>query len=112
MVDFKSLGQNVRIKRTQAKMSQEKLAEKCGCCGSYIGKIENNNSLPSLEMIAKIADVLGVTIDQLVQGSDYKPESAFMREVEERIDRLPAPVRQDICQMVSNLLDIIEGLHK
>ena len=41
MVDFKSLGHNIRKYRVEAALSQDELAEACGCCGSYIGKIEN-----------------------------------------------------------------------
>lgn len=112
MVDFKSLGHNIRKNRIEAAMSQDELAEKCGCCGSYIGKIENGKSLPSLEMIVKIANALDATVDQLLMGSSPRTESAIMRDMEERINRLPTATRKEACQSLSNLLSIIEGLHK
>ena len=78
MVDFKSLGHNLRKIRVDAALSQEELAERCSCCGSYIGKIENGKALPSLEMIVKIANVLDTTVDVLLMGVPQKTESAVM----------------------------------
>lgn len=112
MVDFESLGHNIRKNRIEAALSQDELAEKCGCCGSFIGKIENGKSLPSLEMIVKIANALDTTVDQLLSGSPSKTELTIMRDMEERINRLPSATRRDACQSLSNLLSIIEGLHK
>ena len=112
MVDFKSLGHNLRKYRIEAALSQDELAEQCGCCGSYIGKIENGRALPSLEMIVKIANVLETTVDVLLMGAPQKTESAMMRDMEDRINRLPTASRKDACQSLSNLLSIIEGLHK
>lgn len=111
MVDFKSLGHNLRKNRVEAALSQDELAELCGCCGSYIGKIENGKALPSLEMIVKIANVLNTTVDTLLMGAPQKTETAMMRDMEERISRLPTAVRKEACQSLSNLLSIIEGLH-
>lgn len=111
MVDFKSLGHNIRKYRTNASLSQDELAELCGCCGSFIGKIENGKSLPSLEMIVKIANALDVTVDQLLLGAPHKSETSIMRDMEERINRLPTATRIEACQSLSNLLSIIEGLH-
>ena len=111
MVDFKSLGHNLRKIRVDAALSQEEMAERCSCCGSYIGKIENGKALPSLEMIVKIANVLDTTVDVLLMGVPQKAESAVMRDMEERLNRLPAATRKEACQSLSNLLGIIERLH-
>ena len=111
MVDCKFLGQNIRKYRIEASLSQDELAETCGCCGSFIGKIENGRSLPSLDMIVKIANALNVTVDQLLLDSPYKAELTYMREIDERINRLPPATRIEVCKSLSDLMSIIEGLH-
>lgn len=112
MVDFQYLGHNIREYRLKAKLSQDKLAELSGCCGSFIGKIENGKSLPSLDMVSKIAATLGVSAEQLLLGTPNKQKSGYMLEIEERINRLPAATQLEACESLSNLLSIIEGLHK
>lgn len=112
MVDFQYLGHNVREYRLKANLSQDKLAELSGCCGSFIGKIENGKSLPSLDMVSKIAAALGVSAQQLLLETPNKQKSGYMQEIEERINRLPAATQIEACESLSNLLSIIEGLHK
>lgn len=111
MVDFKSLGHNIRKYRVEAALSQDELAEACGCCGSYIGKIENGKSLPSLEIIVKLADALDTTVDHLLSDKPPKTELSILRDMEERLQRLPSTTRIDACRSLSNLLSIVEDLH-
>ena len=111
MVDFKSLGHNIRKYRVEAALSQDELAEVCGCCGSYIGKIENGKSLPRLEIIIKIADALDTTVDHLLSDKPPKTELSILRDMEERLQRLPTATRIDACRSLSNLLSIVEDLH-
>ena len=110
MVDFQFLGQNIRKYRKKANLSQEKLAEKCDCCGSFIGK--NGNSFPSLETLSKIAASLGVSAEQLLLETPNRPKARYIQELEERINRLPAATQIEACESLSSLLRIIEGLHK
>lgn len=111
MMDFKHLGINIRKYRLAAQMSQDQLAELSGCCGSFIGKIENGKSLPSLDMVSKIAIALNVPIEQLLLATPEKPKSGFILELEERINRLPASTQIEACKSLSDLLNIIEQLH-
>ena len=112
MVEFQYLGQNIRRYRQKANLSQEKLAEMCECCGSFIGKIENGKSLPSLDMLSKIAASLEVSAEQLLLETPYKHKTKYMQEIEERINRLPAATQIEACESLSSVLSIIEGLHK
>lgn len=109
MVDFEYLGQNIRHYRVAAKLSQDKLAEMSGCCGSFIGKIENGKSLPSLDMISKIAVALDVTVEQLLLETPNKPKPGYIQELEGRINRLPAATQTKACESLSNLLSIFEN---
>ena len=112
MVEFQNLGQNIRRYRQRANLSQEKLAEMCECCGSFIGKIENGKSLPSLDMLSKIAVSLSVSAEQLLLEGPCKQKNRCLQELEERINRLPAAAQIEACESLSNVLSIIEGLHK
>jgi len=50
----------MRKYRKEAKLTQEKLAEKCGTDHRYIGQIETGTRCPSLEYVERIAAALNV----------------------------------------------------
>ena len=62
-----SLGEKIRRLRKEQKLTLDKLAELTGSSKSYIWELENKNPpRPSAEKLAKIAAVLGVTIEYLL----------------------------------------------
>ena len=107
-MNYQLMGKNVRMYRIQTGMNQEELAEKVGCSRSHIGQIENNRGIPSLEMIVNIANALHTTVDQLVLESLECPEIVYLRDIEKRIQELSMPVRILACEMLQDMLEIIE----
>lgn len=43
-----------------------------GTSGDIIGKYERGENTPSIEVAAKIADALGVTLDYLIKDREYE----------------------------------------
>lgn len=64
--DLKILGESIRKYRKQAKLSQEKLAEKSDLHPVYIGKIERGEQWISLHALMRIAAALNVRLRDLV----------------------------------------------
>lgn len=62
-----SLANNVRRLRKLASLSQEELAFQCEIDRTYISKLERGVANPSLLILARIADVLKVSIEELVK---------------------------------------------
>ena len=56
----KVFGTNVKKYRTQAGISQEALAEKCGLHRTYVSAVECFRRSISLENVQRIADALGI----------------------------------------------------
>lgn len=52
--------ENLKRIRADRELSQEALALKAGVERAYIGLIERQKSSPTIDMLAKLADVLGV----------------------------------------------------
>ena len=52
--------------RKEHKISQSELAQKAGIHSNVLERYEREEATPSVEMAAKIADVLGVSLDYLV----------------------------------------------
>lgn len=56
---------NIRFKRKEMKMSQEKLADKCNVTRQTINAIENNKYDPTLSLAFKLSKNLSTTVDNL-----------------------------------------------
>ncbi len=52
--------------RNERGLSQEAFALLCGIDRTYVGRIENLKRNPSLEILAKIADGLGIKLSELL----------------------------------------------
>lgn len=60
-----NFGQAVRDARTAKGLTQEELASRSGIDRSYIGGVERGERNPTLSVIEKIAEGLGVSIPEL-----------------------------------------------
>lgn len=71
MEDF---GERLRKLRTNRDMSQGDLAAQLGVVPSSVGKYERvTGSFPSVEVLIKISDFFGVTLDYLLKGETALP---------------------------------------
>ena len=61
-------GDVVRERRLAGGMSQEALAERCGVDRKSISRVETGAFSPSLDRVWRLADALGVSIDELFDG--------------------------------------------
>ena len=68
-IDYIELGQKIRKYRQLAKLTQEQLAERIDMATSNISHIERATTQVSLPSLVKIANVLNVSLDQLVCDS-------------------------------------------
>lgn len=107
-MDYESLGKNIRKYRLQQGLRQEDLAEAVDCSASHIGQIEHARGIPSLEMVVNIAAALHVTVDQLLLDSLECPEIVFLRDIEKRVQELPTPTKLLACEMLQDMMEIIE----
>ena len=60
-----AIGQRIRNYRTARGLSQEKLADLCGCHPTYIGQLERGEKNATIESIDKIATALDVSLSKL-----------------------------------------------
>ncbi|MBK1659858.1 helix-turn-helix domain-containing protein [Paracraurococcus ruber] len=60
-----TFGDAVRRARAKTGLTQEELADRSGIDRSYIGGVERGERNPTLVVICKIADGLGLTLSEL-----------------------------------------------
>ena len=69
MINYISIGNRVQKIRRNLGMTQEVLAEQINVTPTHISRIETGTSSPSLQTLVDICNVLGITIDELMQDS-------------------------------------------
>lgn len=63
----KKLGQNMKRIRLAKQMSQGDICRKLGLGRSYISNVESGKNNPTLSTITKLAQALGVRIEELIK---------------------------------------------
>lgn len=60
------------IKKTleKAGMTQRKFASECGISREHMNYVINGDRLPSIPLLRRMSDILGVTADELIRGGD------------------------------------------
>lgn len=61
---------NISVARKKAGVTQGELAEKIGVTQGAVSQWENGDTKPSVELLPKLASVLGCTIDELFRTDD------------------------------------------
>ena len=69
------IGKNIQIFRKQMNMTQETLAERVNVARQTIVKWESGESSPDLETAGRLAEVLQVSVDDLVNTEEGEIES-------------------------------------
>ncbi len=67
--DLIELGNRIRDRRQELRLSQEKVAEKAGISVNTVSRIEGGQSAMSIEIFIKMVQILGVDADELL-GED------------------------------------------
>ena len=64
----KEIGDKIKILRTRQGLTQDALARRCDIPYTTLTKIESNViTKPSIQTVSKIADGLGISIDELIK---------------------------------------------
>jgi transcriptional regulator with XRE-family HTH domain len=65
-----AIGASIRLRRRQAGLSQDMLAEKCGVSFQQVQKYENGANRVSFSRLVQIAHALGLRVSELVGDID------------------------------------------
>lgn len=101
------LGEKIRSERKRLKLTLEQLAEKTDTSKSYIWELENRPVVrPSAEKISKIAEILGVTVEFLLDDEKHTQtesdvDMAFFR----RVTKLDANKRAQLDKFLKAIDD-------
>lgn len=84
-LNYKLIGERIAQRRHQLGLLQEQVALKVGLSKTHISNIENGNSVPSLETVVKLADVLETTPDAFILGVNRGRDGEEYRRLTEQL---------------------------
>lgn len=64
----KELGMRIRYLREQKKMTLEDLSFEAGINKNYLSDLERGNRNPTIKVLVKIAEALGISLEVLFKG--------------------------------------------
>ena len=97
--DFlKEMGLRIMVRRKSLRMTQEELADKLGVSAQMISNLELGKKAIRPENLARVCDVLGLSADFVLTGTNTK---TAVDAVAEKLVQLTA----EELQMVSDMID-------
>lgn len=107
MLNFSAVGLRIRKIRSDKGITQEELAFRLHTSASYISNIERGVKKPSLQKLSDIADVLHVTVNDLLYDKTDIQYSSNEDELLRLLSFWEPKKRARLKNNLTNLLEII-----
>lgn len=104
---MKSIGETIAYLRKEKKMTQSELAEKMNVTDKAVSKWERDLSCPDVNTISKLADVLGVSVEELLKAKKKDYSNTKIKDLINLIFKAVA-IAMGIAVVILNILDQID----
>ena len=101
MLNYKSIGKRIRHYRKRRGYTQEQLGLSINTSGAYISNIERGVKKPSLDNLASIAEILDVTVNDIIHPMH---DELAQRKINDLLTHCSPPER---ARIEANLHEII-----
>lgn len=102
------IGRIIHYYRKNNNMTQEELAFRLGVSGTSVSKWENDLSYPETSLLPKMADIFGISINQLFKN-DFVLVSIIQEIIEEANNPKKNDLKESINYLENSLLDYPEN---
>ena len=103
------LGERIRQKRKDSHLSQETFAEKADISVNTVSRIEGGQAAMSVEIFAKLVEVLDTDADELLGRRAKEKENDPVETTAARIRRLKPKEQKIVLKTMKALMDGMEG---
>lgn len=80
-MDQKKVGKLISILRKEKGLTQQDLADKLGVSPKTISKWECGNGLPDVSFLKNVSEILGITIEELLEGKIEKQKNNNIKNI-------------------------------
>ena len=104
-MDLKAIGRRIKIAREQKGLTQEALAELVDLTPMHISVIERGFKPTKLETFCRIANILGVSADTLLQDVIDCSAASVLSELDDLLKDLPIKERRKIYRCIEAYIE-------
>lgn len=104
-VDFKMIGERIRLARKRMGYTQEKLAERLDVTIGYVSQVERGATKISLDLLAEIAAVLNCDLSDFLSGASIRTEQYYIKEIGEEFKLLNENEKKLVRAFIKLLLE-------
>lgn len=90
-----TLGKRIAALRRNKELKQDDLAQMLEVSPQAVSKWENDQTCPDISLLPKLAEILGVSVDELLSGK---------KEVQPAVTMVPEVKRKDIKNMILRII--------
>lgn len=98
---LKAFGKNIKNLRIKGGLTQEKLAERAGINGKYLGEIERGEKNPSAVVVYRISQALGVSVSEI-----FSDDPSISEDQIKEVERLFAGKKKKDIQKAIRILEV------
>ena len=91
-----TLGKRIAALRKEKELKQDTLAEALGVSPQAVSKWENDQTCPDISLLPRLAELLGVSVDELLSGKK--------KELTQPVQILPPEKRKDLKEMMLRIV--------
>jgi len=103
-----SFGSRLASVRKEKKISQSELATNVGLHINALGRYERDETIPSIEVAAKLAKALNISLDYLSELTDVELDEIILNRIQ-KITSLSGADREHIFKVVDALIRDAKG---
>ena len=104
---MKNIGEKITFLRKEKGMTQSQLAEKMNVTDKAVSKWERNLSCPDINTISKLADILEVSVEELLQAKRKENANTKIKDIADLILKAVA-IAMGIGVVVLNIMNQID----
>ena len=105
VIDYKIIGERIKMVRKDNNMTQEVLAEKADVTVGYISQIKRGICKVNLDTLAIIANILNCEVSFLIDGTSHLNSSYLKNEITEKIMLCSDKQKKLILEFIDLLLE-------
>jgi transcriptional regulator with XRE-family HTH domain len=110
-----NLGESIRKIRQTKGLSQGEMQKRTGILRSYLSRVENGHTVPSLATLQRLASAMGVPLSEFFSADGAAHSSAvpndtaseYLVELKNYLPQLSSQQRQELLDMVKEMAQAV-----
>lgn len=101
-INLSSIGAQIEKTRTRMELSQREVNDRANFSSSLLAKFENGETMPSLDSLCRIAEIVDIPLDLLLQ--DCHPDF-LIYTIDDLLSRISFEKASEIIHIILNLME-------